>query len=318
MDKGNGDSTLGGAGALTHERCSELLRGYARGELPRDVAEGVRAHLAGCEECRAEQHAVAVLAAGPEAGPMDDLERARLHRGLAQELFATRANADVAGVAPPSQPWTRWIAPVAAAAAVVAAVVVMTTQGGSDDAAQLGVRAPAEGGDAGGSVEDSTRDGGGEGGKSGEGRSRALSATTEQGPAPHAAPRPLPEFDPDAGSLTTADLSAIGRSGDLFGSFADAYAPTDGPLLYDEYLGILTKKAGGIEAEIEECAATLPQDGTVIPVYGALGEYDDTDVLVLGFVTSDPGSDELDRYLMWVWERGNCRQPIDTLFEELD
>ncbi len=54
------------------------------------------------------------------------------------------------------------------------------------------------------------------------------------------------------------------------------------------------------------------------PSCGSVAEYDGTRALVLGFVTSDPGSPKLDRYLMWVWELDECEQPIDTVFERIE
>jgi hypothetical protein len=56
----------------------------------------------------------------------------------------------------------------------------------------------------------------------------------------------------------------------------------------------------------------------LLPAYGAKARYEGRDALVLGFVTTDAGSPALDRYLMWVWAKGSCRQPIDTLFERID
>lgn len=313
--------------AMTHDRCSELLRGYARGELPDDVSGEVRAHLATCAECRAEERAVAALAVTDEvdARPLDDVERARLHRGLAQEVFTARANADVAGGPGRERRWVRWVAPAATAAAVLAGVLVMTLGGGSgDDAGQTALQpfsAENEGGaEAGGADDSATQSQAGGGGKleDKDGRRRGLTAASGQASTDFAGPeQPAPSFDPDRGTITASELSEIGR-GHLFVSFADAYRPKDGPGLYDRFLEVLTTEATGLGPQIEACAATLPQDGSLIPAYATAGEYDGRRALVLGFVTGDPGSRKLDRYLMWVWEIDVCEQPIDTLFEYID
>lgn len=309
---------------MTHERCSELLGGFVRGELSHEDAADVRAHLDGCEECRAEEGAIAALVSSEGVQPLDDMERARLHRGLAQELFTPRANADVAGTAPATPRWTRWVAPALAGAAVLAAVAVMTTtMGGSDDegGAQVAGRAPAEAG----SDETATMDeyggrsgeaDGGGGGKAVRGSAPESSTaleSTAKGAASDAA-GPLPQLYSDLGSLDASDVPAIGSG---FQSFADAYSPGEGVALYDRFLRILRKDAGAAGEEVDECAATLPQDGSLLPAYAALAEYEGEDALLLGFVTSDPGSKEFDRYLIWVWARGSCEQPIDTFFETI-
>jgi hypothetical protein len=213
---------------------------------------------------------------------------------------------------------------------VIAGIVVMTTGGGSsgDTAAVEEFSADGENelrGETDETVQDSTASGGGGGDLAGKGEGRSNASTAfgaaaaqEGAPAPDAAAEVPPRFDASAGSLTTEDLSAFGRSGDLFQAFAAAYRPRDGKTLYGPFLETLVDESPGLRPEIEQCAATLPRDGSLIPAYGALAEYDERDALVLGFVTSDPGSAEIDRYLIWVWERGSCDQPIDSLFENIE
>lgn len=296
---------------MTHDRCSELLAAYARGELAPAEAGDVRAHLDGCEDCRAEHRAVVAMGAGVE--PLDDIERARLQRGLAQELFTPRANADVAGRGASVPRWVRWGAPLAASAAVLAAVAVMTTGGGMDsETASI---------DAGGrseqrTAEDGLGDGAGGGGGGADAAaepetSRAL-AGSAAGSADFDGPRP--QFEGDAGSLAPGDVKRIGRG---LEPFAASYSPSDGATLYEKFLDGIAATAGEAAEEVRECAATIPQDGTLLPAYGASARYDDRDALVLGFVTADPGSKDLDRYLVWIWARGDCSQPIDSFFEEL-
>lgn len=302
---------------MTHDRCSELLGSFVRGDLPPEDARAVREHLAGCELCRAEHRAVATLATG-DTPAMDDVERARLHRGLAQELFKPRANADVAASKRTTPRWARWVAPAFATAAVLAGIFVMATGGGSDDeAAQLSAEAPAaeDAQERGGLDTASRGDGGGgsSGDESTKESSNALSAQAGPETSFDAAGDPTPAFYGDAGRLSSRDLVGLGD----FRTYAAAYSPADSFALYDPFLKEIASAAGDAGREVQECGATLPPDGGLIPVYGAVGEYDDGDVLVLAFVTSDPGSEELDRYLIWVWARGDCDQPIDTFFERI-
>lgn len=303
---------------MTHDRCSELLGSYVRGELPPEEARAVAAHLAGCGECRVEERAVAALGAAPDVDALTDVERARLHRGLAQELFKPRANADVAGVAPVAQRWSRWAAPALASAAVIAAIVVVTTGGGgSDETAGLSAPAVEEPNGTEDALEAEAGTGGGGAGRGTRARaddSKPLGAKAEQGEFDMASGGPQPAFYEDFGDLSRSALVDLGN----FRSFAGAYSPEDAPGLYGPFLDRIKKEAAGARPEVDECAATIPQDGKLIPVYGVAGEYDDRDALALGYVTSDPDSDELNRYLIWVWARDDCGHPIDTFFEKID
>ncbi|MDQ3914499.1 MAG: zf-HC2 domain-containing protein [Actinomycetota bacterium] len=310
---------------MTHERCSELLSAYAAGDLPRGDAEAVRAHLEACAECRAEQRAAAAFAAPPGEG-LSDLERARLHRALAQELFVSRANAEVAAT-PSEPPWKRWILPaLGSAAAVLIALLVITggLVGGGDDQASIGTEGDAGGSDASlETAQEATTDtaaGGGAGG-GGEPHSsddRALSATSGGPAAAFDSEGPRPEFEPDAGRLSAEELASIGRSSELFQAFSNRYTVGDVGVLRERFLRRLVASSGAASDQARRCAATLPQDEPILPAYGATGTYDGRDALVLGFVTNDAGSAALDRYLMWVWAKGSCRQPVDTLFERID
>jgi hypothetical protein len=318
--------------AMTHDRCSELLGGYVRGELERAEAEGVREHLSECEECRAEHRALTTLLGDAgEVRPMDDMERARLHRGLAQELFTPRANADVAGAGSGggAPRWAKWVVPAVASAAVLGAVFVMATGGGSDEATQFSAEAEGGAEDAGSSL-DALRDsdeGSGAGGRTsrGGGGSQAgdepkrsvAAASAPDGNSFSLASGAAPEFAGDLGSPTTEDLASIGRSGEPFAAFAERYGPADVPRLYDRFLDALTDAAGGLGREIEDCA-TAVQDGSVLPAFAARAEYEGRDVVVLGFAASDPDSERLGRFLLWVWEPGSCEEPVDTLFGDID
>ena len=314
---------------MTHDRCSELLGEHVRGELPADLAGEVRAHLEGCAECRAEEQAVLALAS-PEPG-LDDMERTRLHRALAQELFTAPANADLAG-GPGDGGWRRWVVPaLGSAAAVLVAALVLTggfLGGGDDSESSQAGRSSAEVESFGGLEDSSDADAGAGGGAGGGGASEALSGpgraqdvTTEaasSGTTMYEGDGPQPEFDADAGALTSEELAELGRTSPLFRSFADRYAAADVSTLREEFTRRLADSAGGVSAQVRRCADTLPADEPLLPAYGAKARYEGRDALVLGFVTTDAGSPSLDRYLMWVWAKGSCRQPIDTLFERID
>ncbi|MFN2586606.1 MAG: anti-sigma factor [Actinomycetota bacterium] len=310
---------------MTHETCSELLRRYVRGKLPREDVDAVRAHLTGCAECRAEEQAVgALLATKPES--LTDLERARLHRGLAQELFVTRANADIATPAP-AAPWKRWIVPALGSAAAVLVALLVITGGplGSDGGDEAETGALQEGADASrdavrdATVEPFSAQGGGsaQGSEPVQSDNRPVAAAGEAGTAFDAA-GPKPEFEVAAGELTPEELASIGRGSELFRSFSERYTVADVDALREDFLGRLVDRAGPASDQARRCAATLPQDESILPAYGATGEYDGEDALVLGFVTNDAGSPSLDRYLMWVWTKGSCSQPVDTLFERIE
>ena len=317
---------------MTHERCSELLREHVRGELPRELADEVRAHLEGCVDCAAEERALAALV-GPEHPGLDDVERARLHRALTRELFATPANADLASH-PQDARWKRWIAPaLGSAAAVLIAVLVLTAGGiggigGSDDA-DMGAAGTGRADDFSGDGPEALQDDGGGGGNGTTADSnKPVRSSAAIKARPDAAGEetttfgfdegPQPEFDPDAGELTAEELSAIGRGSPLFRSFAAGYTVDDVDALRVTFLHRLANSSGAPSAQARRCARTLPDDAPILPAYGATGSYDGRDALVLGFVTNDAGSRALDRYLMWVWAKGSCRHPIDTLFERID
>lgn len=308
---------------MTHDRCSELLHDYVGGGLDRDLAAEVSSHLAGCEDCRAEERTLtALLASEP---PLDELERARLHRALTQELFADPANADVAG-GPGSPSWRRWIAPAAgSAAAVLVALLVVTggLMGGGEDSADSGSTAvqPAQGLNDEGAAE--AEGGGGDLESAASEPLRAQDGAAQgagagkPGEFVYDADGPQPEFElTDA--LSSEELSEIGRTSDLFRSFSRRYTVADVPALSDRFLNRLVESSGAAERQARRCAKTLPEGQEALPAYGATGRYEGRKALVLGFVADGGGSPRLDRYLMWVWAKGSCKQPIATLFSNVE
>ena len=113
---------------LTHERCSELLRPYVTGDLDDSRAQQVRAHLAECEACALELHALEALHP-VEVPPMTALERAAMRRAVRSSVISPRR---------PSwgERWGPRVAPALGAAAllVVIAIGVVSFRGLEDRA----------------------------------------------------------------------------------------------------------------------------------------------------------------------------------------
>jgi hypothetical protein len=106
-----------------HEHDLDLIAAAAAGDPDVDQDEAARL-VAVCDQCRqeweAQRMAIAALAAAPRPA-LDDLERARLHRGVSAALKLVQTDTRSA----PSQisPITRRILAVAGAAAVLVAVL---------------------------------------------------------------------------------------------------------------------------------------------------------------------------------------------------
>lgn len=67
--------------SFDHDRCSELLGPYLRGELDPASSREVGEHLDGCDPCRSELTALEALAA-TEPPPLSELQKARLRQSL--------------------------------------------------------------------------------------------------------------------------------------------------------------------------------------------------------------------------------------------
>jgi hypothetical protein len=110
---------------MDHDRCSEALWPFLRGELPPTEAETVATHLATCAECTEERDALAVMLA-VEVEPLSSDERAR----LAQAVVAQR-RAEVVAFAPRKALWRKRMSPALGAAALIAVVAVSAVWFGS-------------------------------------------------------------------------------------------------------------------------------------------------------------------------------------------
>jgi hypothetical protein len=328
-----------------HEACSERLARYVGDALSEGERAEVDEHLAGCEGCRAELSAVRALqSAAPSAAPMNDLERAQMHRAVNRELFT------VPDVTPKRSLGAKLIPMMGAAALVVALGFFLTNVnlggfGGDDDAGdaatgraeggagtdhsdllELGgppiagsptLRAGAEGTTFGASAEEEvdgsatmTADAGDE------------KATDAQPALESSAEPPRPRFTRKGGRFTREDATRFGRSQEPFTTFARHYAPSDIAELSVPYAAAIAS-AGTTDQErraIETCSAQVTsQEQQVLPAFGAYGRLDGTPVLVLGFVyPTSPSSPALDRFMLWIWPRDDCGVPLAALSGKID
>jgi hypothetical protein len=276
---------------LSHERCSELLAEFAADRLETHETARVEAHVVECTECAAELRSIMALRAGDE--PMTDIERARLHRGIAAEL------GDV--IAPAREPsrFKARLATALGAAALLAvfgvAVVSLGTGGGDDDSG-------AASGTSNQLTDRAAEGGGGE-------------AADAVGPEVAAeAPRPRPSYDDDAGRLTATKLRKIGEKSVTLNSFELAYSAADATALKDEYVSDLAGQAGApVESLIRSCAQKVyeAQPYAALPAFAARGTLEGREALVLGFAWTDDPVGPLDQFMLWTWPESSCDAPID-------
>lgn len=305
--------------AIDHDRCSELLRPYARGELDAGEHEAVASHLETCDECPVELAALSVLVAD-EADRMDPRERRRLHAAVDEALPSSEK---VAGL-PARRTWSQRFAPSLGAAALLLVALVVALSGG---------RIGGGGGDEAGTarrVDDRARGAGGEGG-----------ITSEQGPGSGGAPgKPEPEEAKDEATETLEANSGararapkpVFRSGlvrDLdelvetrvVEEFADHYTVFDAEKRSDVFLQRLSANAPSEAREqVETCGRLVDEasDDAWLPAAGAYGHIQDRPSLVLSFVYSDQESGPLSSYMVWAWPRGSCSDRLDYKSGALD
>lgn len=320
-----------------HEHFSEQVGPYARGELAPTEAQVFEGHLAACEECQAElkgARALAVVVAAadePTQEPMNEMERARLHRGVLSATTGERPS--VAGSSARRSLGSR-IAPALGAAALFAlfafgATQLFTGMGGGDESADTAGGASiersegdlADGGPLGlppasarsnssaasGDTDlgDSSLEGTQDSSASGDGSGgEATEETTTQA---FGAAFAQPFFEPGPRVISESALRRLGSQRDPFESFSFSYRAGDGT----DRDALTTNLAmmSPEPAEVRTCAdGVLDLDPNALPAYGALGTLDGEYVLALGFVTAPRGP--LDNYEIWVWSFGNCTTPL--------
>jgi hypothetical protein len=134
-----------------------------------------------------------------------------------------------------------------------------------------------------------------------------------------------PVFQPRLGNFTSDDLRAFGRIGPLFNQFRTAYTVSDAVDLQDRYLGKLIRLAPDDAAaeQTETCGRTVleSRDEPVLAAYGAHGTMRRNDrgraALVIGFAYPSGDEGPLDRFMLWVWPRGDCDAPIDYVSAQI-
>jgi hypothetical protein len=312
---------------------TEELAPYVRGELGAPEAERVRQHIARCRDCAAELAAISALVGSPEPPALNDLERRSLHRGVFEEL-------QVAG-SPARRGLGARIAPALGAAALLAVLVFGGAQvlqgglsGGDDAESSAGVAADSDDGAAGEgplglpasertalSAQDGASSGSGyedeapapEPALGDETTGRTEEAASQGGDAGgemlYAGGEPY--FEPGRRTLTREALRHLGSQRDPF----------------DAFRALLTLRQVGLRDPLARALATssfeprlvrrcirvvhLSADPRALPAYGAIGDFEGSDVLVLGFATGT--SSRPDLYDIWVWPFGDCTSPIARL-----
>ena len=310
---------------IDHERCSELLLAFMTGELSGAETDTVGEHLSGCEQCRAEQAGLEALRVGA-GDDLSTLERGRLHQRVAAAIEAERA-AEVI----PLQPRRSFGAAAARFLGAAAAITAIGTfiyfgaTGGGDDASRT-QGAADNGGDTVELFDESEapqaapeevagQSGGGGGNRSNKDKATtstgAMAADTGEGGAPR------PPFEIATDPFTSSQLERLGRSSAPSRTLSTSYntpSDNDSDSLLDQLVAEANDKAGAdVAQQVENCAArVLESEDRIIPTFGALGELDGRDTLVVGFAWARSG-DSLDSYMVWAWEQGDCDVTLEYI-----
>jgi hypothetical protein len=278
---------------IDHDRCSELITPFVRGELTGRAAAEVSEHLDGCAACSAEERGVRALLDADTEPSMSELERVRLHRRL-DDAVAAESGREVQAARPRGA--GARVAAWGAAAAVMMAVggflyLGLSGGGGSDD-----LNAAQRGG----------------GGAGAEGTDEAAENEFAQDRV-----APEPTFIDRLDRLTDRDLEATGGRGTATRQFANAYRVDDIDETRSNSVATLAGQAPvALREQIRRCAEVVfegqPQS---LPASGRRGTYRGRTVLVLTFAWSDDPAGPLDRFMVWVWpEGGSCDNPVAYRF----
>ena len=283
-----------------HERCSELLAAYLDEALDEREYAWVTAHLDSCSECRNEIAGLRVLR-GPMT-PLNDVERARLHRDVFHELGL------MTGETKPARRWAERAPQLLGAVATVALllgglVYLGNGMGGGDDSAGS-IAGGDGGGDQGAESFDSLEDGDG---------------TTSAGVAPETGrvkglPAPEANYESDLGTVEDRALRKLGRGSRTFKAFTGVEVPA-AKQLRSPFLNSLVDQAPEETSEqLRECATeVLNQLPRAVATYAAPARYGDPPrpVLVIGFAYSFTEAGFLDQYQLWIYPRGSCDFPMN-------
>jgi anti-sigma factor RsiW len=285
--------------AMDHERCSELLLPYVKGELEAADREQVDRHLRSCDTCRKEKVALEELLA-VEMSPMTAGERKSLHATVADRLSSASPDREVISAPGRGAGWSTRAAPVLGAVALIALAVVFAAgllSGG--DVKEAGIQ-----GSPGRLQDEADGTEGGAGG--GAPKAAPDEELVEQGaPAPH--------FERDAKDITRSALSKLPENEPAFDVVAGVTRNKAGTL-GESYTSALSDQApADARAQVRECSESVAaSQGTVVPTYGAEGEYRGEDALLVGFVSGSDGG-PLNRYMLWLWPKGSCDVPLEYL-----
>ena len=261
---------------------------------------------------RAEKRGLQALIGAPEvmkvsAEELSDIERARLRKAVSAAMPGSRTI-----VSEPSKPWTARIAPYLGAAAVVILVAFGVTQfdlGGSDSESSSDGGAAVQESDEGSSGEDAPEGGGGD-----------TAGVAEDAPAPN------PSFESTAGVIQRSELRNFGSKEEPFVTFSRTFAVEDAEALGTKFLSDLddaatrttntSEESLSDEDTITECGEQVleAQDNPTLPAYAGYGELERKAVLMMGFVYSAEDSGPLDKFMLWIWPRGDCSVPDEYQF----
>ncbi len=304
--------------SIDHERCSELLRSYVAGELSDDDVTAVAEHLATCEQCRREHAALERLWPEEDVTLTPD-ERTRVRRGV----MAAIGHEDAAPVVSLRQRkgfGARAAAVLGAAAAitVIGAFVYLGVMGaGSDDADTAG----RSGGDttqqfnAGAPEAEEERSAADRKTRSKKGTVADTAGTSLDAAA---APQPRPGFMVATDPYTSAELEKLGESGlptVMIARFYNARDADSSVTLLEQLVAAARNRVGDdIAEQVETCAArVLDSEKRIVPTFGAAGEFDSDDAVIVGFAWTTRSSGRLNRYMVWAWAEGDCDVTLEYI-----
>lgn len=293
---------------IDHERCSELLAPFVRGELAAEEIAEVEAHLQNCSDCSEERDAVAALNRG-RVPLLAELERARLRRVVLSEAVPLPEEGEPAATALPGPSRGVRLYRVLGAAALLAVIGGFAYLGlggmsGGDDGAET-----ASTGDAGGADSDRPAPLQNEAEARRQDSSAGTGGAASEALDTKAALAPSPTFEPDLGLVDEKRLNKLGRSGLPLVVFSRSYTTGDVPEHQTEFVEEVAAQAPRARGDdIRACSAPLSrQFPHSLLAYGALAEFEDRgDILVLAYAWTDEDSGPLEQSMVWAWSIGDC------------
>jgi anti-sigma factor RsiW len=298
---------------MTHERCSQLLASFARGELSATDQSAVERHLATCAECSREYAGVNLFLTGDHEG-LTDHERARLHNAVGAAMARSRSpQIDVFPVPAPGLRERLWpgMRVLAAAAIVVVGFVFAANvlPGGNDtDSGRADIQGAAGGG---ASAPEAAPNGpapvfAGPAAPGAFAADQSDGAATEESASPGQALRSAKSSPP----YSTDELRQLGRTQAPFTDFAASYTGEDVSRLAEPFLEQLAASAptDRLASAVRTCgrevldAASIP----LLPAFAAYEVVEREQSLVFGLVSSSLTDGPVDQYRLWVWSDGDC------------